>query len=102
MGKMYMGNMPDISEGWDEMAKCRDKDSVEWMLFRKKQDHNQDWWTIKIVANGRASSKANYWLAINVKTGEIGFARDYVYMRENRPELHAQVEAIFKKASNPK
>jgi hypothetical protein len=48
------------------------------------------------VANGRASSKANYWLAINIKTGQLGFSRDYVCMRENRPELHAQIETIFK------
>jgi hypothetical protein len=99
MGKMYKGNIPEAREGWDEIDSFMDKDSVEWMIFCKKQDHDQNWWNIKIVANGRAQSKANYWLAINIKTGQLGFARDYVYMRENRPELHAQVEAIFKKVS---
>ena len=96
MGKMYKGNIPDTSEGWDEIDRCMDKDSVEWILFSKKQDHDKNWWNIKIVANGRASSKANYWLAINIKTGQLGFSRDYVYMRENRTELHAQIETIFK------
>ena len=51
------------------------------------------------MANGRAANKANYWLVRNKETGQIGFARDYVSMRENRPELHAQVDAIFKKVS---
>jgi|688.fasta_scaffold343523_3 hypothetical protein len=96
MGKMYMGNIPDASEGWDEMDKFMDKDNVQWLMFSKKQDHNQDWWTIKIAAKGRASTKANYWLAINVRTGQLGFSRDYVLMRENRPELHSQIETIFK------
>ena len=96
MAKMYKGNIPDTGEGWDEIDRCMDKDSGEWILFGKKQDHDKNWWTVKIVANGRASSKANYWLAINIKTGQLGFSRDYVYMRENRPELHAQIETIFK------
>ncbi len=100
MAKMYMGNIPEVSEGWDEINRCMDKDSVEWLIFSKEQDHDKNWWTIKIVAKGRASSKANYWLAINIKTGQLGFSRDYVFMRENRPELHAQIETIFKNLQN--
>jgi hypothetical protein len=96
MGKMYMGNIPDTGEGWDEIDRCMDNDSVEWLIFSKQQDHDKNWWTVKISANGRAKSKANYWLVINIKTGQLGFSRDYVLMRENRPELHAQIEAIFK------
>jgi hypothetical protein len=48
------------------------------------------------VANGRAANKANYWLARNKLTGQIGFARDFIRMRETRPELYEQVEAIIK------
>lgn len=99
MGKMYAGKMPDTDEGWNHIGTCRDSDSVEWFVFSKSQDHTPDWCTHKIVANGRAANKANYWMVRNKETGQIGFARDYVYMRENRPELHAQVEAIFKKVS---
>ena len=69
---------------------------MEWLVFSKSQEHTPDWRTYKIVANGRAANKANYWTARNKMTGQIGFARDYIRMRETRPQLHAQVEAIIK------
>ena len=97
MGKMYAGNLPKDGEGWEQVGKCMDSDDVEWLVFSKPQDHTLNWMTFKIVANGRAQNKANYWLVKNAVTGQIGFARDYVHMRDSRPELHAQVEAIFKK-----
>lgn len=97
MGKMYAGNLPKDGEGWEQVGKCMDSDDVEWLVFSKPQDHTPDWITFKIAANGRARNKANYWLVKNATTGQIGFARDYVHMRDSRPELHAQVEAIFKK-----
>lgn len=96
MAKMYAGKIPEQELGWMQIGVCKDSDAVEWIVFRRAQDHTPDWATYKIVANGRANAKANYWLARNDKTGQIGFARDYVFMRNNRPELHAQVEAIFK------
>lgn len=100
MGKMYAGKMPAMDEGWDRIGTCKDLDGVEWFVFSKPQEHTPDWYTHKIVANGRAENKANYWLVRNAETGQIGFARDYVYMRENRPALHAQVEIIFKDVRN--
>ena len=99
MGKMYAGNPPADGEGWSQVGKCLDGDEVEWLVFSKAQEHTPDWLTYKIVANGQARDKANYWLVRNASTGQIGFSRDYVYMRDNRPELHAQVDAIFKKVS---
>ena len=95
----FKGNLPQADEGWMRIGGCKDSDKVEWIVFRRAQEHTPDWATYKVVANGRASAKANYWLVRNDKTGQIGFARDYVYMRDNRPALHAQVEAIFKKVS---
>jgi len=47
------------------------------------------------VANGRARGKANYWLVRNSQDGKIGFARDFALLRENRPDIHTQVEAIL-------
>lgn len=96
MGKMYAGNPPADGEGWSQVGKCWDGDGVEWLVFSKSQKHTQDWRTYKIMANGRAANKANYWLTGNKLTGRIGFSRDYICMRETRPELHAQVEAIIK------
>lgn len=96
MGRMYAGKMPDADEGWEHVGTCRDADGMEWLVFSKSQEHTPDWCTYKIVANGRAANKANYWLARNRLTGQIGFARDFICMRETRPELHEQVEAIIK------
>ena len=73
---------------------------MDWLVFSKSQQHTPDWMTFKIVANGRARNKANYWLARNIRTGQIGYCRDYVYMRDNRPELHEQVEEIFEHAKS--
>jgi len=99
MGKMYAGNPPADGEGWIQVGKCLDGDEVEWLVFSKSQKHTPDWLTYKIVANGRARDKANYWLVRNAITGRIGFSRDYMCMRDSRPELHAQVDDILKKVS---
>lgn len=95
MGKMYRGNMPDEAEGWRKTGSFVDKDALEWIVFVRAQAHSPDWVFHKIVANGRAENKANYWLAKNTETGQIGYARDFVHMRTNRPELHKAVESII-------
>lgn len=99
MGRRYAGNVPGPNEGWVHIGTCRDEDGMEWLVFSKSQKHTQDWRTYKVVANGRAANKANYWLTRNKITGRIGFSRDYVYMRDCRPDLYAQVEAIIKQAA---
>ena len=96
MGRMYAGKMPDADAGWEHVGTCRGADGMEWLVFSKSQEHAPDWLTYKIVANGRAANKANYWLVRNASTGQIGFARDFAVMRDTRPELHEQVESIIK------
>ena len=49
---------------------------------------------IKICANGKAESKANYW-AVRKNTGQLGFIKDMAIMRAHRPGLHAAVEEIM-------
>ena len=97
MGRKYAGNMPSSNDGWEHVGTCRDADGMEWLVFSKSQKHTPDWRTYKIVANGHAANKANYWLTGNKLTGQIGFSRDLIYMRSGRPELYAQVEAIIKR-----
>jgi hypothetical protein len=96
MGKMYAGNVPRLSSGWKLIWDCVDGDNVEWLIFSKSQSHSPDWVTIKVVANGWARNKANYWMAKNIKTGKVGYAKDYAVMRESRPGLYTQVEDAFK------
>ena len=91
MGRKYAGNVPSPNEGWEHVGTCLDADGIEWLVFSKSQKHTPEWLTYKIVANGRAANKANYWLTWNKLTGRIGFSRDYLCMRETRPELYEQV-----------
>jgi hypothetical protein len=65
-----------------------------WLVFKKDQDHSDEWATYKICANGKAKGKGNYW-AVRKNTGQIGYARDMAQMREYRPKLHAFVEKIM-------
>lgn len=95
-GKMYLGNIPSADDGWMKIGEYVDGDKIEWLIFQKLQDHSAEWVTLKIAANGRAAGKANYWLAKNGKTGQIGFARDFAIMRDTRPGLHEQIEKIIK------
>jgi hypothetical protein len=98
MPKMYKGNPPDLAEGWEKIGECKDGEGVTWLMFRKPQDHDDEWSTYKICAKGAARSKGNYW-AVRKDTGQLGFARDMASMREHRPELHAFVERMMSQHS---
>lgn len=92
MTKTYAGKIPDSNEGWEMVGRI--EQDGEWLVFKKRQAHSSDWATYKVVANGKAINKANYWLARNDSTGQIGFARDFVLLREHRPKVHKYVEQI--------
>ena len=97
MAKMYAGKVPSEGEAWSRVKTVVDpSDESKWMVFSRAQPHTPDWVTYKIVADGRAQGKANYWLVRNISTGQLGFVRDFAIMRETRPALHAQVESVFR------
>jgi hypothetical protein len=91
--KFYSGKKPEGDE-WKLIGSCQ-SDDMEWQVYRKSQPHDPKWGTYKICAVGKAKKKANYWLARNDTTGQIGFAKDYAIMRDKRPHLHNQVEALL-------
>jgi len=99
MMKTYLGQVPNLAEGWQLIEKYQDDEGVTWLVFRKAQEHTPDWSTYKVAAEGRAPNKANYWLVRNDKTGQIGLAKDFALMRKTRPQLHAQIERVFKRLS---
>jgi hypothetical protein len=97
--KTYAGK-PDLLFESDEWKNCgcwvdRENSNVEWFVFFKYQEHNNDWITYKVVANGRVPRKANYWFAKNKKTGQIGFAKDLASMSEHRPNLYSNIMKII-------
>jgi hypothetical protein len=89
--RKYVGNPPDIGNGWEMIGRI-EADGEKWIMFRQAQDHSPNWANYKIVADGVVEKKANYWLARNDQTGQIGFSRDFAMMREYRPALHQIVE----------
>ena len=95
MIKNYKGNDPDESKGWVLCATLKVGEK-EWRVWEQRQKHSSEWVNYKICVNGRAQRKANYWVARNNATGQIGYARDFAMMRENRKNLWEKVEEYFK------
>lgn len=98
--KMYTGK-PELlleSDGWERMGSWVDKkeNGLEWIFFIKPQSHSQDWATYKVVANGKALRKANYWFGFNSRTDAFAFIKDISIMKENRMELYKHmIETYF-------
>lgn len=95
MAKSYAGKHPDLEDGWFLVGTPIDKDGVQWAFYAKKQAHTPDWITCKVCAQERAENKANYWMVKNLRTGQIGFAKDFAIMRDTRPDLHAKIEFLI-------
>jgi hypothetical protein len=84
--KLYVGNRPR-SDGWGLVAEI--KGEVRWLVF-VRQGSSSDWLSLKIVADGCAPSKANYWLGWNGT--RFSQKRDTEMLAEHRPELFKAVE----------
>jgi hypothetical protein len=95
MLKGYLGNVPSEADGWQQIGSCQDGDGADWLVFAKSQGHDPEWQTLKIVANGRAQGKANYWFGLHAKTGRVAFSRDAALLAAHRPKLHAAVTALL-------
>lgn len=84
----YRGNKPELSDGWVQMDSYFDSDGVEWLIYQQPQNTNNVWLNYKIVANGFAEYKANYWFAFNQEEERFAFKRDLISMGAKRPELY--------------
>jgi hypothetical protein len=62
-GKNYRGNKPD-GDGWEIVGAV--EDDLRWLVF-VRENANSEWLSVKVVADGRAPNKANYWLGWNGK-----------------------------------
>ena len=91
MEKSYLGKTPPQEDGW-RLEFSFEFEKQEWNLFKKPQAHTDDWITYKLVVNGRAKRKANYWIVKNHKTGAVGFANDFICLQQHRPELYKSVQ----------
>lgn len=92
--KRWMGNPPATAEGWKQKAWCTDKLGIGWLVFHRPQASGSGWIDFKIVADGKAPGKANYWLSSNPNLQKIAQNRDLALMKANRPELYKQIAQV--------
>ena len=84
--KLYAGNRPS-SIGWALIGEI--EDDVRWLVF-VKQNSSSGWLSLKVVADGCAPSKANYWLGWNGQ--RFSKKRDVEMLTEYRPALLKAIE----------
>lgn len=63
-------------------------DSVEWLIYESK-NNKHEWRMIRLVAQGKAPHKANYWLSYNGQ--RFAENKDLKLLRGNRPALFKQL-----------
>ena len=93
MERTYAGNHGAEADGWVKIGETSQIDGVAWSIYRKPQQNDGDWVNIKIVANGRVTRKANYWLSWNGK--RFGKVTDYERLEAHRIQLKNEVEAFM-------
>lgn len=83
--KTFNGNVPPEDYAFEKRL-CKER-GVWWNLYVKK---GPDWINLKVVADGSAGQKANYWIAWN---GErFNQHKDVLILKENMPSVFNEVE----------
>jgi hypothetical protein len=84
--KNYGGKKPR-AEGWREAGVV--EGDVRWLVF-VRDNADSEWTTVKVMADGRAPVKANYWLGWN--GSRFGRHADLVSLAQQRPAVLDGVE----------
>ena len=87
--KMYSGASPR-TEGWEYIGDI-EQDGC-WRMFVKENADN-GWASVKVVADGRARGKANYWLGWDGR--RFANFKDTLALMQHRPELLKAVERML-------
>ena len=89
MQKLYSGNHGEDGDGWIKIGQIGKFDGVKWSIYRKPQPNGSEWDYVKVVADGKAPRKANYWLSWNGDRFAIG--GDFLKMLEHRKDMYDEV-----------
>lgn len=84
--KNYSGKKPRTA-GWREVGVV--EGDVRWLVFVRENADNE-WVTVKVVADGQAPAKANYWLGWN--GSRFGRHADLIAIAHQRSAVLAGVE----------
>jgi hypothetical protein len=87
--KMYKGKKP-CTDGWEHIGVI--ENDGQWHMFVKENADNE-WASVKVVAAERAQRKANYWLGWDGK--RFANFKDTLAMMQHRPELLRKVEQML-------
>ncbi len=87
--KTYTGKKPR-TDGWQQIGVI--ENDGQWWMFVKENAEN-GWASVKVVADGRARGKANYWLGWDGK--RFANFKDTLAMVQHRPELLHKVERML-------
>lgn len=90
--RSFRGNIPK-EDHWQMADSITDAQGVDWMIWFHLKAMDQGYINFKIVADGEAKRKANYWIAKNRGGGSI--SRDLTIMKENNPDLFKAVSVCM-------
>jgi hypothetical protein len=88
MTQKFRGNAP-VTDEWMHLHSFHHED-LDWRLFFRVKDQSGGWISGKLVVDGRAPRKANYWLGW--RDGRFARTRDAGTLYTGRQELYEQVE----------
>jgi hypothetical protein len=86
--KKYTGKKPRAA-GWHEVGAV--EIDGRWLVFIRPDG---DWASVKVVADGRALAKANYWLGWN--GSRFGRHADLVSLAQQRPAVLEGLERVLR------
>lgn len=86
--KKYTGKKPRAA-CWSQIGVI--EDDVRWLVFVRPDG---EWMTVKVVADGRAPAKANYWLGWN--GSRFGRHADLVSLAQQRPAVLEGLERVLR------
>lgn len=89
MAKRYSGKKPR-DDCWRQIGTVEDK--PDWLVFIRPAT-DSDWMSVKVVADGRAVGKANYWLGWN--GSRFSRQADLVLLMD-RPKVLQGVEHLLR------
>lgn len=86
--KSFKGNRP-VGDRWSSASRIETDESGAWEVWFHKANAEQGYINFKIIADGRAKAKANYWTACGPRGATR--TRDLMIMKENNPDLFLKV-----------
>lgn len=85
--RQWEGNRPPAAEGWGFDGKVAVVEDVPWLLYVRAVPTRPEATGCKLVADGYARNKANYWFMVNDEA-KVLVGRDAKLLKAKRPDLY--------------